>query len=79
MPILKYSYSPDAYLDSHTMKMTYYFRPYVPILLGSGHRLSKISVNCLLDSGADRILFPSDWGASLGINSPASSLSHPSN
>ena len=67
MATLTYKYSPDTYIDRRTGKLKAYFRPYIPIRLSWGHKLGKVAVNCLLDSGADRNLFPSNWGASLGI------------
>ncbi|OGK13788.1 hypothetical protein A3A93_02540 [Candidatus Roizmanbacteria bacterium RIFCSPLOWO2_01_FULL_38_12] len=43
-------------------------RPYVPLFLKYGSKKSKTPVNCLLDSGADRNLFPGSWAATVGIS-----------
>lgn len=57
MPILKYTYLPDTFVDRKTAKIILNFRPYIPLRLGYNQKIGKVAVNCLLDSGADRNLF----------------------
>jgi len=42
-------------------------RPKIPVRLSINHNVSKILVDCLFDTGADRNLFPAAWGRSLGL------------
>jgi hypothetical protein len=44
------------------------FRPYVPIRLSLGHGKISNLIDALVDSGADRNLFPYELGLLIGIN-----------
>jgi len=63
-----YSYQPLLYFDPLTDKTRAIFRPVAPVRLAYRHKLGKVSIDCLVDSGADINLFPADWGESVGIN-----------
>lgn len=67
MSLVKFYYVPDPYLDPVTKKRVDILRPKIPIRLAYNYRLSRILVDCLVDSGADKNLFPADWGRSVGI------------
>lgn len=47
----------------------YTLRPLIPIVISSSisHKKSKTPIDCLLDSGADRNLFPASMGENIGI------------
>jgi len=64
---MKFEYLPVGFLHPNTNKVGFIYRPYIPIRLGYSHKLSTHPVNCLLDSGADKNLFPSQWGELVGI------------
>ncbi len=65
---MKFNYFRDIRLDEDaTSKISFIYRPYIPIRLSSSHQLSKYPVLCLVDSGADKNLFPSGWAESVGI------------
>ena len=75
MPIKKisakiYPYSPWIYADPRTHKAVQVIdRPTVFILINNtkAHLISKTPVKCLVDSGADRNLFPASSGEAVGI------------
>ena len=68
MAVIRFDYFPTVFIDPYKKdKYLYDQRPYIPIRLSYGHRLSKIETLCLIDSGADRNLFPSSLGESVGI------------
>lgn len=68
MPILTFDQQPRAYKDPLTEKVEFTYIPVVPIRLSYKHKLVKFMVDCLLDSGADRNIFPADYARVLGIN-----------
>lgn len=68
MPRVNISYTEDYFVDPATGKSSYITRPFVKIRLKYNHKIDKFPTVCLLDSGADRNLFPSQWGQVLGIN-----------
>ena len=67
MSLVKFYYVPDPYLDPVTNQRKEILRPKIPIRLAYEHKLSKVLVDCLIDSGSDTNLFPADWGRSVGI------------
>lgn len=72
MPIKAiFRYKPDIYLDPNDRSkvIAVIDRPKIPVRLNFNHKFFPTSapVSCLLDSGADRNLFPAHWGESLGI------------
>ncbi|MBI2431076.1 MAG: hypothetical protein HYV39_03615 [Candidatus Levybacteria bacterium] len=62
MPVIKFSYTPEVFINQETGKVNYIYRPLIPTRLCNKHIFSKFPVNCLLDSGADKNLFPAEWG-----------------
>lgn len=68
MRIIKFNYFPRVFVNPKTEKVEYLHTPLIDIRLCYKHRLNKNLVRCLLDSGADRNLFPAEWGESIGIN-----------
>ena len=67
MPVLKFDYLPDVIKDATGKVSGYIFRPKVNVKLGYAHQISRFSVDCLVDSGADYNLFPAGWGRLMGI------------
>lgn len=67
MSKIQFYYRPEDYFDSKTNKTGTIYKPVIPIRLQYGHRLVKIPVECLVDSGSDTNLFPADWGIAAGI------------
>lgn len=67
MPLVKFDYIPEVFVDDETEKVKYIYRPLIPIRLCNKHVFGKFPVDCLLDSGADKNLFPSQWGETVGI------------
>ncbi len=68
MQTLQFDYLPFGFYDPVTKEPSYLYRPYIPVTLGYNHRLCKFPLDCLLDSGADKNLFPAQWGDLIGIN-----------
>ncbi|GEM_PF-1313352 len=66
-----FPYKPDIYLDlnDRSKVIAVVDRPKIPVRLNFNHKFfpTTAPVQCLLDSGADRNLFPAHWGESLGI------------
>ena len=67
MSDITFFYVPDVYLDRKTGKAIEILRPKIPVRLLVNHQASKILIECLLDTGSDRNLFPADWGRSLNL------------
>lgn len=68
MSVIKFNYFPTVFVDPYRKgHYLYDQRPYIPIRLSYRHNFSKIETLCLLDSGADRNLFHSSLGESVGI------------
>ncbi len=67
MAKIQFYYRPEDYLNPETNKIGTIYKPVIPIRLQYGHRLVKIPVECLVDSGSDTNLFPTDWGIAAGI------------
>lgn len=67
MPLVKFDYTPEVFFNEKIRKVQYIYRPLIPIRLMYKHRFGKFPVNCLLDSGADKNLFPAQWGEAVGI------------
>ena len=63
----QFYYRPEDYLNPKTNKLETIYKPVIPIRLQYGHRLVKIPVECLVDSGSDTNLFPAVWGLAAGI------------
>ncbi len=63
----QFYYRPEDYLNPKTNKIETIYKPVIPIRLQYGHRLVKIPVECLVDSGSDTNLLPADWGIAAGI------------
>jgi len=68
MSLVKFDYTPEVFFNEKTRKVEYIYRPLIPIRLAYKHSLGKFPINCLLDSGADKNLFPAQWGQAVGIN-----------
>lgn len=70
MKLLELSYKPDIYLnpDGKTVAAVV-DRPKIPIRIRKNHKFHPQGAPALalLDSGADRNLFPSSWASSVGI------------
>lgn len=63
MAKLSYSYLPfDSFDPITNEKVGEIFRPFVSIRLQQGHQQLSIPVDALIDSGADRNLFPLEIG-----------------
>lgn len=67
MDSFKFDYFPFIHKDGNTDKEITVFRPVVPIFLLNGHVMARRRINCLIDSGSDRNLFPAQWGEMVGI------------
>lgn len=63
----QYSYTPIPFFDPKTGEIKEIYRPYIPVRIVYRHKMVKIPVRCLLDSGVDRNLFPALWGENIGI------------
>lgn len=68
MAKLGFSYLPRPLIDSKKNLVQEVFTPYVPIRLSYGHGNPTRLIDSLVDSGADRNLFPIQLGELLGIN-----------
>lgn len=67
MKNITFYYVPEVGKDLTTGKVFEILRPKIPVRLSVNHNVSKILVDCLFDTGADRNLFPAAWGRSLGL------------
>lgn len=67
MKDVTFYYVPEIGQDLTTGKIFEVLRPKIPVRLSVNHNVSKILVDCLFDTGADRNLFPAAWGRSLGL------------
>ncbi len=67
MSDITFFYIPDIYQDKMTGETIEIFRPKIPIRLSINHKVSRVLIDCLFDTGSDRNLFPADWGRSLGL------------
>lgn len=67
MSLVKFDYTPEVFFNEKTRKVEYIYRPLIPTGLAYKHSFGKFPVNCLLDSGADKNLFPAQWGEAIGI------------
>lgn len=76
MSVIRFDYTPEVFINPKTQKVDYIYRPIVDIRLGYGHNFGKNLVGCLLDSGADKNLFPASWGKSVGISIKKGELVH---
>lgn len=65
---LGFSYLPRPLVDSRGKLLKEVFTPYVPIMVSAGHGNPTRMIDALVDSGADRNLFPLQLGELLGIN-----------
>lgn len=67
MPIIKFEYFPVPYINPETRKQELSFRPYIPIRLGYKKTIFETPIMSLVDSGADRNLFPASVAHALGV------------
>lgn len=67
MSVIKFDYAPEVFFNEKTRKVEYIYRPLIPIRLTYKRSFGKFPISCLLDSGADRNLFPAQWGETVGI------------
>lgn len=67
MPVIRFDYTPEVFINPKTEKVNYVYRPLIDIRLCYKHNFGKNLVGCLLDSGADKNLFPASWGQSVNI------------
>lgn len=66
---MKFDYLPHIIKNHKTNQIIEeIFYPVVPVRLYYKHTLSKYQINCMVDSGSDRNLFPAEWGENIGIN-----------
>ena len=63
-----FSYLPRPLIDPKNKLAQEVFTPYIPIRLSVSHGNPTRLINALVDSGADRNLFPLQLGQLLGIN-----------
>ncbi|MBI2028129.1 MAG: hypothetical protein HYT07_00835 [Candidatus Levybacteria bacterium] len=68
MSVIRFDYTPEVFINPKTQKVDYIYRPLVDVRLSYKHNFGKNIISCLLDSGADKNLFPASWGESVGIN-----------
>jgi predicted aspartyl protease len=69
MSIIRFDYLPKPERDPETGKVigeTFY--PLIPIRICYAHRLYPYYIDSLIDSGADRNLFPAYFAKKIGIN-----------
>ncbi len=67
MSKLVYPYIPYSKIDSSGKKIALVSRPEVPLIISYGHKLSR-TFYALVDSGADKNLFPAALGELIGLN-----------
>lgn len=67
MPIITYPFQPDFLRNSKTNKLVVTYRPYIDIKIGIENKWKDNKITCLIDSGADRNLFPASTVKSLGV------------
>lgn len=67
MSVIRFDYTPAVFINPKTQKISYVYRPLIDVRLCYKHNLGKNLVGCLLDSGADKNLFPASWGESVNI------------
>ncbi|OGE69140.1 hypothetical protein A3B55_02600 [Candidatus Daviesbacteria bacterium RIFCSPLOWO2_01_FULL_43_15] len=69
MPLQKisFNYTPLLVRDPKTSKFVRIYRPMVPVKLFYRNRSTGV-INCVLDSGADRSLFPAAYALQLGFD-----------
>lgn len=63
----EFPFKQKPYFDASGEAVSYLTQPYVRVQLTSNHKISPTPVNCLVDSGADRNLFPAQWGEVIGM------------
>ncbi len=68
MSVVKYDYLPAFETNLKTGEVFVVYRPYVPLILCMNHKVKKDEIACLLDSGADRNIFPAAMAESLGVD-----------
>lgn len=68
MPLLNYNFHPDIFRDQKIGKLGVVYRPYVLIKIGNGTRWSENFIRALVDSGADRNVFPALFATEIGID-----------
>lgn len=68
MPVIKWEYYPIGFVNNpKTKQPEIAYRPLIPIRLAYKHKLIKLPILALVDSGADRTLFPASVAEALGI------------
>lgn len=67
MPVLNGEYLPFPVTDKDGRLLEMVYRPHIWFMFKIGHRLTR-PIAGLIDSGADRNLFPAQIGEQLGIN-----------
>lgn len=67
MPQIKYGYTKQVSVDDAGV-INIIHRPYIPVRLQYNRKIEKTPFLCLIDSGADRNLFPAELGDILGIH-----------
>lgn len=68
MPLIKYNFLPDIFLDLKVKKLKTIYRPYTLVKLGNNNKWSKNFIKALLDSGSDYNVFPSSFANEIGID-----------
>lgn len=68
MPLIRYNFLPDIFLDPKVRKLKTMYRPYILVKLGNKNKWSKNFIKALVDSGADYNVFPSSFADEIGIN-----------
>lgn len=64
MSLINFDYFLTPYIKNKKLEAIY--RPIIPIRCGGNHKIYPSTINCLVDSGADFILFPADIGEYFG-------------
>ena len=67
MQTIKFEYLPDPIINPKTKEPDIIYRPKVTMRLAFKHNLCKYSIVALVDTGADRNLFPAYLGELVGI------------
>ena len=76
MSVIRFDYTPEVFINPKTQKVDYVYRPLIDVRLCYKHNFGKNLVSCLLDSGADKNLFPASWGESVKIKIKKGELTH---
>ena len=68
MKDITFYFVPEVSTDYLTGEKVEVFRPKIPVRFLTKNRKVMNPLDCLFDTGADRILLPGAWGEALGLN-----------